>query len=395
MTQLLILIGGIFRFPIIASNSSLEFLARFILFASILGMIPTLVAGIVNQTRIEAVTQEVFRLPRKPNMTTKAGLFVLTALFSANFMYFQESWVGEGCLITFFAILICKLGPYYGLQQGLGRIASQNLSQGFASIAGLGMVFAFVTSPIWSSCSPNQKLNVLVFIVELAALIPYLYAYANYKREGLGSTSVAFSVEKDLGLSFIKALKQLAATLPPSSLSLVDAVSLQSMSTPYQLALYGITQRVSALATFMTGANYLNDANKILNSPKLSIRNALRLFLKSTLLNAPFIILFLVASPYLVSFLSAGHIESDPKLIFAYLLVAMLQPAWVVSSNLVFTNSNHSQKLGSVIALFVIPISSALTVLGATVFGAAGVVYATTIGYFAAISVASWIYWRD
>jgi hypothetical protein len=319
-----------------------------------------------------------------------AFVFCLVVVGLVQYLYLDVAALGALSLISITSIVVFRLSPYFGAQQGLGKLVQQNYSQATAAIVSVILVLLCVSSPVWASLSENQKLNLLVATACLGALIPY--SYARIAQRGLRRT-----IEKRSHLDrrrAVESLSELTATLPPAALTAIDAIALQLLSNPYQLALYGVTQRASSIGTFMTGANYVKDANDIYSTGTSTRKAALRSILRLNLLNAPFLALFAFAAPFLVQFMSAGKLGVDWLLIVAYLCLAILQPAWVVVSNLIFQNNGLTLNLGRALMFYVIPASIATTLIGGALFGAKGVVFATVLSYILAIVIASKKYWK-
>jgi hypothetical protein len=390
IAQGVVLVATLLRLRIISDNSSLGTFALFILFIAILGASPLFFGGQVNKARIQFLENPKVALELSKSRLSMTLVLGLAGVYVVQFFLLDLPVIGGLALILMTCIVISRLSPYYGAQQGLGNLVQQNYSQAIAAIVSMILVFVFVTSPSWANISETQKLNLLAASASLASLIPY--TYARMAQRGLGRTIAKNSHTNRK--SRVTSLSELTATLPPAALTAIDAIALQLLSSPYQLALYGVTQRASLIGTFMTGANYVKDANDIYSMGKSTTRAALRSILRLNLLNAPFLILFVCAAPFLVEFMSADKLGVDWVLIVAYLFLAVLQPAWVVVSNLIFQDHSLTLKLGRSVLLFVLPSSIATTLIGGALFGSSGVVFATVFSYIIAIGIASKKYWK-
>lgn len=392
--QIFILFGGILRLPIISTNAELSVLAQFVLYTALISVIPVLVSGKINGARIQAVRSIPLEGITRWGISDSLIQLVALSVFTINFTTFQESGLGEISIIVSTAHLIFHASPSFGWQQGLGKFISQNLSQGIASGIGLLAVYLVVHNPTWVGYSEVQQTNLLIATAGVASATPYLFAWISQRRNiDIPRKRVTdSSIQRSSG--FVNGIRELASTLPPAALTFFDAVALQWLSSPYQLAVYGISQRVSSLSSFMTGANYTKEANEVIESNSVSPKQALFRVFRFVALNSPFLALFAFAGSPLVSFLSSGKVQVDGILIGTYLVLAVLQPAWVVSSNLVFLDSAQTHILAKRIILFVVPMSVALTCLGAEWYGSTGVVSATCICYALAIALACHIYWK-
>ncbi|NCA07973.1 MAG: hypothetical protein EBS85_04515 [Micrococcales bacterium] len=389
-SQIVVLLGSLLRLPLISSESTLSTFALFLLYASALGLLPIFIGGMVNRTRMLILTHGNDQLLFSTTAKFLSIQCILIFLFLLNFFLFRFSAFGEVMLITITGLILRRFSPYYGSQQAHGKISQQNISQAIGATAGLVITFIIVKSPAWIAFDDIQRLNVLIAIAGFATLVPFIFARTAQRTM---SSLITFSNAKSRS-SFATNVSELASTLPPAALTFIDTLSLQFLSSPYQLSLYGINQRLSAVSTFMTGANYIKEANEVLGTGGISFKGAARRVLKFNLLNAPFLAAFVIASPFLTEYLSSGKVGVDWLLVSAYLLLALLQPAWVVVSNLVYSEKQLTHNLGKFVLLYVIPISILGTTIGALWLGAVGVVLATILGYCLAVALGSQLYWK-
>ena len=390
LAQAVVLLGTLLRLPIISSSTSLSSFALFVFYTSALGLLPVFIGGVVNRTRIQTLGSEKLQYSFSPKSRFLVIQSALLGFYLANFFIFRFSVIGEVTFLSISAQIFFRFSPYYGGQQGKGKIAQQNFSQSLGAIAGLLLIFVTVKGPIWALLSSVQQMNLIVAISCVSALIPYFAARISQRTM---VSEISFSNPKKKK-PFLASTTELASTLPPAALTFVDTISLQIFSSPYQLSLYGITQKLSAVATFMTGANYIKEANEVSMVKELTLGEALKRVLKFNLLNAPFLFMFTVFSPFLTKFLSSGKVSIDWILILGYLAVALVQPAWVVVANLVYSRNDLTNVLGKSILMYVIPTSILTTFAGGIGLGAPGVVFATVICYSLAIFLAARIYWK-
>lgn len=389
--QGLVLLGTLLRLPIISSSTTLSSFGLFILYTAALGLLPVFVAGVINRTRIETLKNSHPVQFSFSNGSIFLGVqILLIVFFLTNFCFFRFTVVGEVIVLSITALFLIRFSPYFGAQQGQGQVAQQNISQSVGAIAGLVLIFYCVKGPYWVLLSGVQQLNLLVAVSCISALIPYVFARVS-QRARISKSPYSNATKRK---PFSASISELASTLPPAALTFIDTISLQLFANAYQLSLYGISQRLSAVATFMTGANYINEANEVSMAKGLGIKEASKRVMKINLLNAPFLVMFIVLSPFLTRFLSSGKVTVDWFLIIAYLAIAMVQPAWVVVSNLVYIRKDLTRTLGSSILRYVIPTSILSTAAGGLIFGAKGVVFATLISYCLAVILASIVYWR-
>lgn len=388
-SQVLVMLGGLLRLPVISSATNLGEFSQYIFYSSILGVLPIFLGGLVNKTRIQILTKSEIKLSFSKVETFIVIESAILIIFFLNFFIFGLTAVGDVAVLGATAVLLIRWSPYYGSQQGNGKLWQQNISQAAAAVFGLCLVFLIVQGPFWIGLNSIQKLNLLVVSTCVSACLPYLWARITQRWL---SHKIYFG--KRSGNSILKFISELASTLPPAALTFIDTATLQFASTPHQLSLYGVSQRLSSMATFMTGANYVQEANDVTISGSLQPKMAFRRFMIFNLVNLPFLCLFVVSSPFLVDFLSSGKLIFDWKLILGYVLVSVIQPGWVVVSNLVYTSEFNTKRLGLGILKFVIPVSVFTTVLGGYFLGAAGVVFATSLSYCFAISTAAKLVWK-
>lgn len=376
--------------PLISSELTLRTFALFVLYASALGLLPIFIGGMVNRTRMQILSHGNDQLLFSTTARFLSIQCMLVFVFLVNFFFFRLAAFGEVFLITITALNLHRFSPYYGSQQGHGKISQQNVSQAIGATLGLVLTFITVKSSAWIMFDETQRLNVLIAIAGFATLVPFIFARTTQRTL---TSRITFSNVKSR-ISFAANASELASTLPPAALTFIDTLSLQFLSSPYQLSLYGINQRLSAVSTFMTGANYIKEANEVLGTGGISFKAAVRRVLKFNLLNAPFLAAFVMVSPFLTGYLSSGKVGVDWLLVSAYLLLALLQPAWVVVSNLVYSQKHLTHHLGKHVLLYVIPISVLGTIIGSLWLGAAGVVFATILGYCLAVALGSQLYWK-
>jgi hypothetical protein len=299
--------------------------------------------------------------------------------------------IASGFAVTVGLLLPIGCAPFFGLQQGNGRINSQYLSSALAAVMGLLLTVVAVQSSYWESLKGENQLFVLVSISVITNSVPYLLVFLRYRNSEL----VIRSKDK-IQLSFIENLQKLkvstlesVATLPPILLGLVDVIAIGMFQENQDVIAYGLTQRISVIAMFLTGALYLRESNKTIAGPKFEVRNALRRSIILVLKNIPFIALFAAITPWLVSLLSRNQANSSLELIGIFGLLAVGQAFWVIFSGYVYRTPSATQSLGKFVLYFLLPTSVSLTFVGSLVFGPSGPVLASLFCYILAVVYSS------
>jgi hypothetical protein len=351
---------------------------------------PLLIAGIVNRSRVTFIQTGNVSASRKGRVSKPLILLVcfVTSIFLALAGY---GLLASSLTVAVGLVLPIGCAPFFGLQQGNGKINTQYLSSALAAVIGLMLTVVAVLSSFWESLKDQDQLFVLVSISVITNSVPYLLAFIKYRNSEL----VARPKDK-IQLSFMANLQRLkvgtlesVATLPPILLGLVDVIAIGMFQENEDVISYGLTQRISVIAMFLTGALYLRESNKTIAGPNFEVRHALDRSLILVLKNIPFIALFTAITPWLVSSLSRNQAHASLELIGSFGLLAAGQAFWVIFSGYLYKTPSATQSLGKFVLYFLLPTSVSLTFVGAFVFGPSGPAIASLLCYIIAVVYSS------
>ena len=372
-SQAITLVSSVVRYPLLLSSNSISVLNDAFFWIALQAWISVLGAGIANTSRIRAVTNE-FRIAKNGSLLPAVSILASVCISIFALLTQNPFLAGLGPTLLL-ALLSLKYSAYVGFVQGLGLQHRYFFWAAWAGAGGLALLFVFVSSPWWHFLPDTARAMTIVGISSLTFITPYLISFIRTK----GLVSVSSREESKVEIQ--QRLFELGAVLPPAFLSGFDALALALTGNQSDLTLYTLISRLQIILTFFLTATYIQVANassrtdfEFKNSPLNRIR-------WMTILNLPFLFLYVATAPILVTTLSLGKFSLSPVLLVSSSLIGVTAPAWIAVSGDYSLDVRLRRLFGRRVILYILPGSFVLTVILTFLAGVTGTFASTALTY--------------
>lgn len=379
VSQLVVLAAGLVRIPLVAGSCSKQVLSGWLFWVTTMSWASLLAAAPTNVARVHTNAHATLKAASTPERV----LGLVFAAFSLTFIPLAlgtgAGWLAGGIPICAYFFITVSTARHTGYVYARDAVQKQFLATALGACVGTVLTFVVTQWGSWHGISDTLQVFILSSISGLTASSAAFLARSQSRGVPESLTSTADNPQ----VSF---LRETASVLPPALLSGFDSLSLLVSGRMEEVAFYGVMSRLMLAVAFVPAASYVQ-VNNFMQRRQEQERPDLKIIcIATTLLNSPFVVLFVGFAPLLVPLLSQQTLEADLKCIVVIAGIGLLLPVWIVVSASISANEVLRSKMGAQVLRVVLPLSVISTFALSRQFGVSGTFSATLVTYLAAIA---------